>query len=76
MLEAALAAGGQANESDGFGNSALMYAAVVGNIEICRRLIAAGANTSHANKWNLTARDWAKWSGEQDDLLPILRGES
>lgn len=75
-LETLLADGGKADETDGFGNSALMYAAAGGFPDICRRLIDAGANPKHANKWSMDARDWSKWSDKRDEVISVLSGDA
>lgn len=71
-LTVALAEGGKATEIDDFGNSALMYAAAGGHPELCRQLIEAGADPSHANKWNMTARDWAQWAEKQEETYAAI----
>lgn len=76
VLEALLADGGKADETDEFGNSALMYAAACGHPGICRRLIDAGASTKHANKWSMDARDWSRWSEKRDEVIAVLRGDA
>ncbi|MEQ9328978.1 MAG: ankyrin repeat domain-containing protein [Rhodospirillales bacterium] len=76
VLEALLADGGKADETDEFGNSALMYAAACGHPDICRRLIDAGASTKHANKWSMDARDWSRWSEKRDEVIAVLRGDA
>lgn len=76
VLEALLADGGRADETDEFGNSALMFAAAGGHPDICRRLIDAGASTKHANKWSMDARDWSKWSDKRDEVISVLRGDA
>lgn len=76
VLDALLADGGNADEADGFGNSALMYAAAGGHPDICRRLIQAGASPKHANKWSMDARDWSKWSEKRDEVISVLSGDA
>jgi len=49
-----------------------MYACARGQGACAARLHAAGANREHANKFGLTARDWAKWPADSASVEAVL----
>ncbi|MEQ8707465.1 MAG: ankyrin repeat domain-containing protein [Rhodospirillales bacterium] len=68
-----LASGCEATTTDKWGNSALMYAAANGNVDICQLLLDAGADPHHKNQWGMDARAWSRWTEEQPGVIALLR---
>lgn len=60
VTELLLASGAKVNELDRYGNTALIYAAQAGNLEVVKELIARGADASIANKSGATALNFAE----------------
>ena len=50
-----------------------MYAAAHGHLELCRVLLGAGADPDHQNRWGYSARDWAKWPDNGDDVQTLIQ---
>ncbi len=55
-----LTQGARVNETDQYGNTALIYASQAGNLDIVKELVAAGADASIRNKSGATALDFAE----------------
>lgn len=54
-----LTQGAQVNETDRYGNTALIYAAQVGDLDVVKALVEHGANMAIKNKGGATALDFA-----------------
>lgn len=54
-----LTQGAKVNEVDTYGNTALIYAAQVGGLDVIKALVAHGADAAIANKSEATALDFA-----------------
>jgi ankyrin repeat protein len=54
------------------GETALMFAARVGDLESAKRLVAAGANVNDADAWGVSATTLAEHSGFSDLVLFLL----
>ena len=72
-LNGLLAEGASADAASEHGNSALMYAAAHGYLELCRALLRAGADPGHQNRWGYSANDWAKWPDNSDDVQTLIQ---
>lgn len=68
-----LSSGCRAGETDKWGNSALMYASAIGDVDICQLLLDAGADMHHENQWGMDARAWSRWTEHQSDIIALLR---
>ncbi len=51
-----------------------MAAAARGRLEVVERLLEAGADPGHKNKWGLGAEDWAQWPDTTAEVCAVLLG--
>jgi len=61
------------NGRDGMGDSALAWAARIGELEILSALIAKGANVDIPNYRKVTPLMWAVWNGHEDIVEALIR---
>jgi ankyrin repeat protein len=50
-----------------------MAAAACGRLEVVERLLEAGADPGHKNKWGLGAEDWSQWPNNAAEIGARLR---
>lgn len=60
VTELLLTRGAKVNEVDRYGNTALIYAAQVGNLDVVKALVAHGADASIEDKGGATALNFAE----------------
>ena len=72
LVEFLLEQGAGVDKTDDAGNSPLMLAAARGQIEVVKRLLAAGADPKSGNRWGLTARNWAAWPKNAQEIEALL----
>jgi len=72
MVDLLLDRGARVDRSTAQDNTPLMLAAARGHREMVARLLRAGADPDHRNKWHFTARDWANWPAESADVQAML----
>ncbi len=72
-VQAALDAGQKADTTDAYGNTALMMACARAQRDVCKALLAAGANPEHKNQFGLGPRQWIDWA-ENDSAIRNLIG--
>ena len=61
LIEGLLERGAEVERASDAGNTPLMIAAARGHIKIVKRLLAAGADVAHRNRWGFDAHKWADW---------------
>lgn len=71
-VKAGLEQGLKADTSDAYGNTALMMACARAQTEVCRVLVAAGANPDHKNRYGMGPRNWISWANHDSAILKIL----
>lgn len=72
VVQTALDAGQKADTADEHGNTALMMACARSQRDVCKALLAAGANTNHKNKFGLGPRNWIDWSDNDSAVRNLL----
>ena len=66
----------EAEQTSDAGNTALMAAAARGHLDVVARLLDAGSDPVHQNKWGVSAYDWAKWPSNADEIESLMQARS
>ncbi|WP_162906821.1 ankyrin repeat domain-containing protein [Algihabitans albus] len=61
LVEGLLERGAEVERASDAGNTPLMIAAARGHLKIVKRLLTAGADVAHSNRWGFDAHKWADW---------------
>jgi ankyrin repeat protein len=64
MVALLIELGADVDASDGFGNSALVYASALGSVSSARRLLDAGASVEHGGLLGIRPMHWAVFRGD------------
>ncbi|CAM9385009.1 unnamed protein product [Chrysoparadoxa australica] len=68
-----LGKGTSVNEKDREGCTALMWACWGGHVDVCKRLLDAGADATIVNEHTATALHWASWGGHTEIVKALLK---
>jgi len=71
-VQTALDGGQKADTADEHGNTALMMACARSQRDVCKALLAAGANTNHKNTFGLGPANWVDWADNDSTVRNLL----
>jgi len=73
-VQSALDNGGDANETNALGYTALHLAAAKGHTDVVKALLGAGADAAQLDRTGQSALDWAVYDGHTDTATALLEG--